>query len=38
MLAEADLDTGKVGEWKTIWEGTGGSVSIVIHTRCLGVF
>ncbi|KAI0871735.1 glycoside hydrolase family 43 protein [Hypoxylon argillaceum] len=25
MLAEADLDTGKVGEWKTIWEGTGGS-------------
>ncbi|KAI1424650.1 glycosyl hydrolase [Xylaria sp. FL1777] len=25
MLAEADLDTGKVGEWKTIWNGTGGS-------------
>ncbi|KAJ8114472.1 hypothetical protein ONZ43_g4895 [Nemania bipapillata] len=25
MLAEADLETGKVGEWKTIWEGTGGS-------------
>ncbi|KAI0466561.1 glycosyl hydrolase [Xylaria cf. heliscus] len=25
MLAEADLDTGKVGEWRTIWNGTGGS-------------
>ncbi|KAI8944673.1 glycosyl hydrolase [Xylaria longipes] len=25
MLAEADLDTGKVSEWKTIWNGTGGS-------------
>ncbi|KXH45901.1 beta-xylosidase [Colletotrichum nymphaeae SA-01] len=22
--AEADLNTGKVGEWKTIWNGTGG--------------
>ncbi|KAK4453978.1 Non-reducing end alpha-L-arabinofuranosidase BoGH43B [Podospora aff. communis PSN243] len=22
--AEADLDTGKVGEWRTIWNGTGG--------------
>ncbi|KAJ2977176.1 hypothetical protein NUW58_g7889 [Xylaria curta] len=26
MLAEANLDTGKVGEWKKIWDGTGGSV------------
>ncbi|KAI1292446.1 glycosyl hydrolase [Xylaria venustula] len=25
MLAEADLDTGKVGEWETIWNGTGGT-------------
>ncbi|KAI0103991.1 glycosyl hydrolase [Nemania sp. FL0031] len=25
MLAEADLETGELGEWKTIWEGTGGS-------------
>ncbi|GAW20324.1 hypothetical protein ANO14919_098260 [Xylariales sp. No.14919] len=25
MLTEANLDTGKVGEWKTIWNGTGGS-------------
>ncbi|KAI0812878.1 glycosyl hydrolase [Xylaria sp. FL0064] len=24
MLAEVDLDTGKVGEWKTLWNGTGG--------------
>ncbi|KAK7456902.1 beta-xylosidase [Colletotrichum acutatum] len=22
--AEADLDTGEVGEWRTIWNGTGG--------------
>jgi beta-xylosidase len=26
-MAEADLETGKVGEWKVIWEGTGGLVS-----------
>ncbi|KAI0442745.1 glycosyl hydrolase [Xylaria telfairii] len=25
MLAEADLDSGKVGNWRTIWNGTGGS-------------
>lgn len=25
--AEANLDTGDVGEWKTIWDGTGGLVS-----------
>ncbi|KAI0407275.1 glycosyl hydrolase [Xylaria palmicola] len=25
MLAEANLNTGKVGEWKKIWDGTGGS-------------
>ncbi|KAI1175626.1 glycosyl hydrolase [Nemania sp. FL0916] len=25
MLAEADLNTGKLGEWKTIWQGSGGS-------------
>ncbi|UQC91016.1 beta-xylosidase [Colletotrichum lupini] len=24
--AEADLNTGKVGEWRTIWNGTGGMV------------
>ena len=24
--AEIDLDTGKVGEWRTIWNGTGGMV------------
>lgn len=27
LLAEANLETGKVGEWTTIWNGTGGSVS-----------
>lgn len=27
MQAEANLETGQVGEWKTIWEGTGGLVS-----------
>lgn len=26
MLAEADLETGEVDEWKTIWNGTGGLV------------
>ncbi|KAI1265374.1 glycoside hydrolase family 43 protein [Xylariaceae sp. FL1019] len=25
LLAEADLDTGEVGEWKMIWNGTGGT-------------
>ncbi|KAI1163388.1 glycosyl hydrolase [Nemania serpens] len=25
MLAEANLDTGKLSPWKTIWDGTGGS-------------
>ncbi|KAI3317765.1 glycoside hydrolase family 43 protein [Xylariaceae sp. AK1471] len=25
LLAEADFNTGKVSEWKTIWNGTGGS-------------
>jgi beta-xylosidase len=24
QLAEANLHTGEVGEWKTIWNGTGG--------------
>ncbi|KAI0477346.1 glycosyl hydrolase [Xylariaceae sp. FL0804] len=24
QLAEADLSTGEVGEWKTLWNGTGG--------------
>ncbi|KAK3350039.1 glycosyl hydrolase [Lasiosphaeria hispida] len=24
QLAEADLDTGKLGEWQIIWNGTGG--------------
>lgn len=26
--AEANLDTGEVGEWRTIWNGTGGMVSL----------
>lgn len=26
--AEANLDTGEIGEWITIWNGTGGLVSI----------
>ncbi|KAI2628554.1 glycoside hydrolase family 43 protein [Hypoxylon sp. NC1633] len=25
LLAEADLDTGEVGEWEIIWNGTGGT-------------
>lgn len=25
--AEIDLETGEVGEWEVIWEGTGGEVS-----------
>ncbi|CAJ2505183.1 Uu.00g125770.m01.CDS01 [Anthostomella pinea] len=25
QLAEADLDTGEVGDWMTIWNGTGGT-------------
>ena len=25
--AEIDLETGQVGEWEVIWEGTGGEVS-----------
>ncbi|KAI1387689.1 glycoside hydrolase family 43 protein [Hypoxylon trugodes] len=25
LLAEANLETGEVGEWKTIWNGTGGT-------------
>jgi len=28
-MAEADLETGEVGEWKVAWEGTGGLVSIL---------
>lgn len=23
-MAEANLDTGEVGEWQVIWNGTGG--------------
>ncbi len=26
LQAEADLDTGEVEEWRTIWNGTGGMV------------
>ncbi|GAW26387.1 putative glycoside hydrolase family 43 protein [Rosellinia necatrix] len=35
MLAEANLDTGEVSEWKTIWGGTGGSVSTHTHAPIL---
>jgi len=28
QLAEANLDTGAVGEWRIIWNGTGGMVGV----------
>lgn len=28
--AEIDLETGEVGEWEVIWEGTGGEVSSAV--------
>ncbi len=27
--AEVNLDTGAVGEWRIIWNGTGGMVSLI---------
>ena len=29
--AEIDLETGEVGEWEVIWEGTGGEVSSAVE-------
>jgi len=28
QLAEVNLETGELGEWITLWKGTGGLVSI----------